>query len=128
MKKFFVIGVVCVLFLSGCGGNKVTCKGEVEEDGIKMKMVVNASFADEKVKTASAVIEFETEEEAKQYCSLLELGKSFMDEDEKAKLNFECKGKKISMNDYLAFSDEDAEDYTKADFEEDMKDSELVCK
>ena len=89
-----------------------------------------------KVSSVNAEMNFDSEDTAKQTCSTLELMNSF-NTDESKKLDFKCKGKKITIKDYDKFGSDKEEDklvgLTKDEFIKKMtegsdEDSKVTCK
>ena len=147
MKKGLLIGLACLLFLTGCGdkesakdnnakkessktkekasaGNYVTCTGKLDDAGVTATL---------EIKAASVSMIFEDEKTAKQYCSIFELANTLA-EDDADKVDFSCSGKKLTFNSYADFAsaeddDEDIIGLTKADFIKEMESSEgVTCK
>ena len=154
MKKGLILGLACLVVLSGCGKkdeakanntkkdnskssekvgkNTVVCTGKVDEEGLTAEMKVTASLKAGKVDNASVSLVFSDKETAEQYCSLFELANSFA-ESEDDKVDFTCKGKTLTFKNYADFADPDDEDdiigLTKADFIKLMEESDgVTCK
>ena len=156
MKKGLLIGLACLLFLTGCGdkesakdnnakkessktkekasaGNYVTCTGKLDDAGVTATLEIKAKISADVVKDASVSMIFEDEKTAKQYCSIFELANTLA-EDDADKVDFSCSGKKLTFNSYADFAsaeddDEDIIGLTKADFIKEMESSEgVTCK
>ena len=90
MKKYFLIAVVGLLLLTGCGKNQVVCSMSLEEGGISMKnSIIGELDSANKITKVSAEYEFNDATTAESYCSLIKL--SFSDAT--------CSGKKITIPD-----------------------------
>ncbi len=130
MKKGILFGLVCLFILTGCGnGNKVVCKGKLDEAGMKADMTVTATIKSDKVDKVSASMTFDSKDTAKQYCSLFEMANSFAEDDEK--VDFKCDGKTLTFENYSDFAGEDDEiiGMSKADFIKEMEKTDGVsCK
>lgn len=91
MKKYFLIAVVGILLLTGCGKSKqVTCTTSMKEGGISMQVSIIADLDDsEKVTKVAAEYDFGDSKTAEQYCSLIKLSYS----------DAQCSGSKITIPD-----------------------------
>lgn len=136
MKKFGAFLFVSTLFLTGCGkDNKVTCSMTIEEDGVKITSEVIATLKDDKVDNATAKMSFSDEKAAKEYCDIFALASSFSTDDS-TKLDYNCDGKNITINNYEALVAEDGKisGLTKQEFIDKMKKTasddkmEITCK
>ncbi len=107
MKKFLVIGVVGLLFLTGCGSKNadIVCEGEINESGLNAKATYYAYLKDGKVSRVDVDMTLDDADKAKQTCSMFELVKS-MGGDETKDLNIKCSGKTISIENYPTDSEE----------------------
>ena len=128
MKKVVVLGLASLFILTGCGSNKVTCKGTAKENGQKVDMKVVGTVKNDKISKVSAEMKFSDKDTAKSMCSLMELANSFAKDDEK--IDFECDGKTLKIKDYSKF-DSDSDSVigkSKADFIKAMEKEDLTCK
>ena len=155
MKKGLVLGLACLLVLTGCGKkdeskadntkkgntkteekaskNQVVCSGKFEEGGLSAEMRVTATLKAGVVDKASVSMVFPDTETAKQYCSLFEFTNSIA-ETEEEKVDFTCDGKTLTFKNYEDFADSEAEDddimgLTKAEFIKAMEETDgVTCK
>lgn len=98
MKKYFLIAVVALVLLVGCGNkNQVTCTASMSEGGISMKVSVIADLdSDNKVTKVAYEYDFGDSKTAEQYCSLIQL--SYKDA--------QCSGSKITIPDATSMLEE----------------------
>ena len=98
MKKYFLIAVVGILLLTGCGkSNQVTCTTSMEEGGLKMQVSVIADLDDSgKVAKVAYEYDFGDSKTAEQYCSLIQLSYS----------DAKCSGSKITIPDATSMLEE----------------------
>jgi len=90
MKKYFLIAVVGVLLLTGCGkSNQVVCSASLEEGGLSMKVALVGTLENDKISKVAYEYEFKDSATAEQYCSLIKL--SYPDA--------QCSGSKITIPD-----------------------------
>ena len=134
MKKLGALLIVGTLLLTGCG-NKVVCSSTVKDGDKTAKIKITANMKNNKVSSVNAEMNFDSEDTAKQTCSSLELINSF-NTDESKKLDFKCKGKKITIKDYdkLGSDDEDKlvgltkDEFIKKMTENSDEESKVTCK
>ena len=132
MKKilFSFLLLALLILVTGClGGNKVVCTGEMEESGIKAKMVVTGYFKGGKLSSAEAGYEFNDKSTADSMCSLLKLAAS--SSDDKKSFEVKCKGKKIMLYGFENFSDDsdgEMKEMNKSEFIKTMEEENLKCK
>ena len=92
MKKYFLIAVVGLLLLTGCGKKQVVCTGTTEENGMKLTESVIAELdSSDKVTKVSMEAELPDADTAKQYCQLYQ---TVFGEDA-----VKCNGKKFTIED-----------------------------
>ena len=98
MKKYFLIAVVGILLLTGCGkSNQVTCTTSMEQGGISMKVSVIADLdGSEKVTKVAYEYDFGDAKSAESYCSLIKLSYS----------DAQCSGSKITIPDATSMLEE----------------------
>ena len=135
MKKLGALLIVGTLFLTGCG-NKVVCSSTVKDGEESYKVKITANMKSNKVSSVDGEMTFESEASAEKMCSMLNLVNSFSSDEEK-KLDFKCKGKKITIKNYDKLESDDAEDklvgLTKDEFIKKMtegsdEESKVTCK
>ena len=130
MKKSLLVFVcACALaLLTGCVKNQVTCTGEQNQEGIKIRATVTAEL-DSNDKLTDAVIEYELDnnDAATQYCNIFKTL-----ENTGKGVNVKCSGKKITVTGYANIETEDeSESYvgaSKEDFIKAMENEGLTCK
>ena len=105
MKKVLLSLGLCVL-LCGCG-NKLTCTAE--SDGMKSKATF--TMKGDTLTSLKEEYTFDSEDDAKTFCSLMELGKNTAKMDD---LTVKCSGKKVSVSskNVKAYYDSDKKDVT----------------
>ena len=90
MKKYFLIAVVSILLLTGCGKNsQVVCSAELEEGGLYMKVSLVGTLEKDKISKVAYEYEFKDSSTVEQNCKLIQQ----MYPDAK------CSGKKITIPD-----------------------------
>ena len=118
MKRVAILGLTGLFLLTGCG-NKVTCKGTDKVDGSKVSVKVTAELESKKVESISAVMKFDDETVAKQYCSKL---KFYVGDLAK------CDGKEVKIENYNKVSNGNMVGKTKKEFKNYMKEVGYSCK
>ena len=73
MRKYILLLFVGLFLLSGCGNKEVVCTGEEDLEGENVKAEIVAKLEDDKVDSVSATMIFDSEESAKQMCSIFDL-------------------------------------------------------
>ena len=107
------VGVLSLLLVTGCGGskNQVKCTAEIEQDGKKYKAEIIAQLDDNsKVKDASMTMTFDSEEEAAQSYSMMQMvigiAKSFAEEGKEIpEIDIKLDGKSLTISNYAAFAE-----------------------
>ena len=100
MKKYFLIAVVALLLLTGCGKKQVVCSADMEESGVSMKVsLIGELDSADKITKVSYEYEFSDSTTADQYCALIKLAYS----------DATCSGKKITIADATSLLEEDGE-------------------
>lgn len=71
MKKVLLGGILCLLFLTGCGDKKLSCNHIEEEIGMTMSDEINITFdkTGEEIKKVSVYGELEIDEKYSEYVS-----------------------------------------------------------
>lgn len=117
MKKVLLSLGLCVL-LCGCG-NKLTCTAE--SDGMKSKATF--TMKGDTLTSLKEEYTFDSEDDAKTFCSLMELGKNTAKMDD---LTVKCSGKKVSVSskNVKAYYDSDKKD----DVIKKLEESSFKCK
>ena len=103
MKKLGAILIIGTLFLTGCG-SKVVCSSTIKDEDSTTKMKVTANMKSGKVSSVDAEMTFNSEDEANKTCSTLALISSFSSSEDGKKLEYKCKGKKITIKNYDSLS------------------------
>ena len=110
MKKYFLIAVVGLLLLTGCGKNQVVCSADLSESGVSMKISLVGDLDGDKITKVSYEYEFKDSATAEQYCSLVKLTYA----------NAQCSGSKITIPDAASMLEEQMDQkvvgMTKAEF------------
>ena len=117
MKKVLLSLGLCVL-LCGCG-NKLECTAEA--DGMKSKAAF--TMKGDTLTSLKEEYTFDSEDDAKTFCSLMELGKNTAKMDD---LTVKCSGKKVSVSskNVKAYYDSDKKD----DIIKKLEESSFKCK
>jgi len=98
MKKYFLLAVVGLLLLTGCGKNQVVCTISAEENGMKVtESIIGELDGDNKVTKVSMEYEYDDAETVKQLCEIVKI--SFPEA--------ECSGKKIILPDAAAMLEDE---------------------
>jgi len=116
MKKAVVLGLASLFLLTGCGSskNKVTCKGSMNQGGIKVEMKAIATLKDNKVKSVDLEYEFGSKEIASLMCAATKEAK--------------CSGKTVKISGETALSETGmSTEATKDDFIKAAKAQGLKC-
>lgn len=127
MKKISIILVMFIL-LTGCE-KTVTCKGTLTQEDTKVNVEVKAKLENELINKANVKITFENETKSQSMCGMLSLMNSYVETDDD-KIQYECNGKTIKLDNYLQLIDEQEkkDSYTKDEFIKLMKNQQLTCK
>lgn len=102
MKKVLLGGLVCTLFLTGCGGKTLTCTRSEEESGMKVSEEIKLTFDKEgkEVNKGSFKAQFEVSEEYSSKMSDFEeyVKEEFAEVEENgAKVKIETKSNKLTV-------------------------------
>ena len=129
MKKLFLIGVVGVLLLTGCGssigsGADVKCSGKMTEDGVSAEATYYAYLKDGKVSKVDIEMTFDDSKYADQVCQVYELAKTLAPE-EAGDMKINCSGKTVTIE---GMKDDDFENLTKEQFISKAEAQGLSCK
>lgn len=135
-KMLFGLAALSLVALTGCGKkNEVVCTSNMKEDGVEAKIKVTGKLKDNKIDSVKATMTFNSKEDADKYCGIMALVAG-MAGDEK-KLEYTCKGKTITINNYDQLSDEEEDKsvigMSKEDFIKEMEssstdDGKVTCK
>lgn len=127
MKKVLGLSLISLLVLTGCE-KSVVCTGTLEEDGINANIEVKGILENDKISKAPATMTFSDETASQSVCGMLALVNSFATESEK--VNYECNGKTVKLDNYLqmASEEEKKDSYTKDEFIKLMEEQKLTCK
>ena len=117
MKKFLQIGalsIICVVFLTACGGKTLTCTIEGEEDGMKQTEEIKYTFKDDKVSKAKMTMTMELEDNSQidTYKEMIEQQYEEINKKDGVKVEVKASGKKLTVT-----MDVDATKLTKEDLE-----------
>ena len=105
MKKALALGLVCTLFLTGCGGKKLTCTMSETEDGMtgERKVVLTFDKEGKEIQKGTVTMNIKIDEEYASYLGLLVASVESVYEDIKDFADVEVKSSDDSISTKVSY-------------------------